>query len=61
MVFYTVQQFPESQPSQGLAEGWDDDGGDEWESFEQSRTSDGWDDNWGDDFSALQVWVSAVT
>lgn len=51
-----VQQCPESKPAQveELVEGWDD-GGDEWESFEQSKTSDGGDDKWADDFSALQV------
>ena len=51
-----VQQCPESKPAQveELAEGWDD-GGDEWESFEQSKTFDGGDDKWADDFSALQV------
>ena len=49
-------QPPRSEPSyaEELAEGWDD-GGDEWESFEQPKTSDGWDDNWGDDFSSVQV------
>ena len=55
--FLLLQQPLNAEPSQveGLTEGWDDEG-DEWESFEQPKTSDSWDDNWGDDFSALQVW-----
>ena len=54
-------QLPGNEPPQveGLAEGWDD-GGDEWESFEQPKTSDGWNDNWGDDFSTLQVGTEGV-
>ena len=49
-------QLRGGEPSQveGLAEGWDDEG-DEWESFEQPKTSDSWDDYWGEDFSPLQV------
>lgn len=60
MFVLLLQQPPETESSQieGLAEGWDDEGG-EWESFEQpktsEKTSEGWEDNWGDDFSALQV------